>query len=93
MSETIKSVHVVITGHVQGVFYRNWTQERARQHGVAGWVHNREDGAVEGVFSGKPQAVDALLDECRKGPPAARVVDIAVEEAEPNSTRSFEVID
>ena len=93
MSETIKSVHVVITGHVQGVFYRKWTQERARQHGVGGWVRNREDGAVEGVFSGNPQAVDTLLAECRQGPPAARVADIAVEEAEPNSTRGFKIID
>ena len=92
MSET-KSVHVVITGQVQGVFYRKWTQERAREHGVAGWVRNREDGAVEGVFSGSSEAVAALLAECRPGPPAARVEDIAIGEAEPVLTRGFEVTD
>lgn len=92
MSDT-KSVHIVITGRVQGVFYRRWTQERAQGHGVRGWVRNRQDGAVEAVFSGSPEAVDALLAECRQGPPAARVEDIAVEPAEPVSTRGFEVAD
>ena len=92
MSDT-KSVHVVVTGRVQGVFYRKWTQERARHHGVAGWVRNREDGAVEGVFSGSAEAVDALLDECRQGPPAAQVENVAVARAEPVLSRGFEVTD
>lgn len=92
MSET-KSVHVVIRGTVQGVFYRKWTQERARALGVAGWVRNREDGAVEGVFSGPGEVVDELLRECRDGPPAARVTDIAVDVVEPTLARGFEITD
>ncbi len=92
MSET-KSIHVLIRGRVQGVFYRKWTHGRARQHGVAGWVRNREDGAVEGVFSGPAAAVDALLAECREGPPAARVEGIDVTPAAPVSTQGFAVVD
>ncbi len=79
----VKSVHVVVTGRVQGVFYRRWTQERARTLGVSGWVRNREDGAVEAVLSGAGSAVDALLTECRDGPPAARVEAVNVREADP----------
>lgn len=90
MSET-KAVHVVIRGRVQGVFYRGWTEERARKLGVDGWIRNRSDGAVEGLFSGPSDAVDALLDACRQGPPAARVDDIAVEPAEPMARGGFEV--
>ncbi|GEO98293.1 acylphosphatase [Methylobacterium haplocladii] len=92
MSET-KAIHVVIRGRVQGVFYRKWTQARARHHGVAGWVRNRADGAVEGVFSGSADAVDALVAECRDGPPAARVDGIDITAAEPVSTRGFAVAD
>ncbi|GLS45721.1 acylphosphatase [Methylobacterium brachythecii] len=92
MSET-KSIHVVIHGRVQGVFYRKWTQERARHHSIAGWVRNRDDGAVEGVFSGAAEAVDALVDECRDGPPAARVEGIDVTAAEPVPGQHFEVTD
>lgn len=90
MSET-KSVHVVISGRVQGVFYRGWTEERAGRLGIAGWVRNRSDGTVEAVFSGPGEAVDRLLAECRQGPPAARVDDIAVAPAEPVTARGFEV--
>lgn len=92
MTQT-KSVRVVITGRVQGVFYRAWTRERAERHGVSGWVRNRPDGAVEALFSGPAEAVDALLAACREGPPAARVADIAVEAAEPAGTRGFAVTD
>ncbi|GEP09435.1 acylphosphatase [Methylobacterium gnaphalii] len=92
MSET-KSIHVVIRGRVQGVFYRKWTQERARHHGIAGWVRNRDDGAVEGIFSGPAEAVDALVAECRDGPPAARVESIDITVAESVPGQGFEVTD
>ena len=88
-----KSVHLVIRGRVQGVFYRAWTRERAEHRGVDGWVRNRPDGAVEAVFSGPPEAVDKLVAECRKGPPAARVEAIDVTPAEPLTARGFAVTD
>ena len=86
-----KAVDVVITGRVQGVFFRARTQERAARHGVAGWVSNEPDGSVAGHFEGAPADVDALLDWCRTGPERARVDDVRVTETEPTGAASFDV--
>lgn len=75
----MKTVRAVISGRVQGVWYRAWTAGEANKLGLAGWVRNRSDGTVEAVFAGPPQHVDAMLAKCRKGPPLARVDDIVVE--------------
>ncbi len=74
--ETVKRVRVVISGRVQGVWFRGWTVDEATARGLSGWVRNRRDGTVEAVFEGAPGAVDALVEACRSGPPAARVVDV-----------------
>lgn len=71
-----KAVHVIISGRVQGVGYRNWTVITATKLGIEGWVRNRSDGTVEAVFHGNTQQVDAMLEACRKGPMLARVDDI-----------------
>ena len=73
MSEAIEAVHVSISGRVQGVWFRGWTCEQARQLGLTGWVRNRRDGTVEAVFSGAPDAVRRMIERCHEGPPAARV--------------------
>jgi acylphosphatase len=72
-----RSVRVVITGRVQGVGYRAWTERHALRRGLAGWVRNRSDGSVEAVFSGDPQAVDDMLLACRHGPRMAEVAEVA----------------
>lgn len=77
-----KTVHVIISGRVQGVGYRAWTSSRARHFGIDGWVRNRKDGTVEALFSGAPQTVDALLKECADGPIAAKVSGV---EAKPEN--------
>ena len=64
--------HVVIHGRVQGVGYRVFTEYAALDRGLAGWVRNRRDGAVEAVFAGPPEAVAAVIEACRRGPPGAR---------------------
>ena len=73
MDQTDKTVRVRIRGRVQGVWYRGWTQDTARQLGLIGWVRNRKDGSVEAVFSGPETAVEQMLEKCWQGPPAARV--------------------
>ncbi len=73
LEETVKRVRVVISGRVQGVWYRGWTVDEARARGLSGWVRNCRDGTVEAVFQGAPEAVDAMVAACRTGPPAARV--------------------
>ena len=74
--ESVKRVRVVISGRVQGVWYRGWTVGEAPARGLSGWVRNRRDGTVEAVFEGALGAVDAMVEACRSGPPAARVVAV-----------------
>ena len=73
-----KARRIVVTGRVQGVFYRGWTVARARELGVKGWVRNRSNGTVEILACGVPRSVDALIEACRSGPPAAEVDDLEV---------------
>jgi acylphosphatase len=68
-----KTVHVSITGRVQGVWFRAWTMETAKSLSLSGWVRNRGDGSVEALFSGPEKSVVEMLIQCRKGPPLARV--------------------
>ena len=78
-------------GRVQGVFFRDTTRRRADASGVAGWVSNRPDGAVEAVFEGDPAAVGQLVDFCRTGPSRAEVESVEVVEEEPEGLSGFEV--
>lgn len=81
----------VARGRVQGVFFRDSTRRHAQTRGVAGWVRNRADGAVEALFEGEPHAVDAMVDFVRSGPGHAEVTDLEVEEREPEGLSGFEV--
>jgi acylphosphatase len=76
---------VVVHGLVQGVWFRESTRRLAARHGVAGWVRNREDGAVEAVFEG--DEVAKLVAFCRDGPPDAVVASV-VETTEPPAALS-----
>ena len=69
-----------IRGRVQGVGFRDALCSEARRLGVLGWVRNRRDGSVEALLSGSPEAVAALTSWARRGPPAAQVRLVAVEE-------------
>lgn len=82
---------VVAHGRVQGVFFRDSTRRRAHEAGVAGWVTNRPDGAVEAVFEGDEEAVDALVGWMGEGPRGASVDRTEVSEEEPEGLRDFEV--
>lgn len=75
-----KRVHVIVSGRVQGVNFRRYTQQTAQGLGVSGWVRNRPDGAVEGCFEGEASAVDALVAWCKEGPSYARVDRLELQE-------------
>jgi acylphosphatase len=81
MNGVTSSVRIRISGRVQGVWFRAWTAEQARELGLSGWVRNRRDGSVEALFSGPEAAVRIMIGRCWQGPPAARVERI-VEEPE-----------
>ena len=74
--------HVVMRGRVQGVGYRAFVEHEALRLGLEGWVRNRRDGTVEAVFSGADDVVAAMIDACRRGPPAARVEAVDAEEGD-----------
>jgi acylphosphatase len=73
--------HLFVRGHVQGVFYRDWTVQTARELGLRGWVRNLRDGRVQILAIGPAPAIDALVAHCRQGPPRSVVEDVLVEEA------------
>lgn len=77
---------LVVTGKVQGVFYRAWFGERAQALGLDGWVRNRADGSVEAVVQGPPEAVKEMVMPAHQGSPAARVDRVAVSDDAPAET-------
>ena len=81
----------MIYGFVQGVGFRFGVERAAKSRGVAGWVRNRADGAVEAVFEGEPEDVEALVDFCRRGPRGAVVERVEVEEESAEGLSGFRV--
>jgi acylphosphatase len=75
--------HVVVRGRVQAVGFRAFVQDAAEERYVEGWVRNRRDGSVEAVFGGREDAVEAIIEQCRTGPPGAAVDAMDVEEGAP----------
>lgn len=69
-------VHLIVTGKVQGVFFRAETQRAASRFGVSGWVRNRADGSVEAVAEGGRDDVEKLVQWCHTGSPGARVARV-----------------
>ena len=90
MSEPVRR-RIVVHGNVQGVFFRDSARRAAEARGVAGWITNRPDGAVEAVFEGDPDAVAALVDFCRQGPRGADVESVDETSEEPEGLSGFEV--
>jgi acylphosphatase len=82
---------VIVSGRVQGVFFRDTCRSVARSLGLAGWVRNRDDGTVEVVAEGSRENVGALVDWCREGPPRASVVDLDIIDESPVGERGFEI--
>ena len=69
---------ILVTGRVQGVFYRSCTRDAAQQIGVTGWVRNLPDGTVEAVFEGDMDKVQKMIEWCRQGSPLSRVHKVEV---------------
>ncbi|MCL5291750.1 MAG: acylphosphatase [Actinobacteria bacterium] len=85
----MKRVRVIISGRVQGVFFRAYTRQEAESRGLRGWVRNLPDGRVEAVFEGDERAVDDMVAWCRVGPPAAAVTATDLVEEEPAGEPGF----
>lgn len=85
-------VHLLISGQVQGVFFRANTRRAANELGLKGWVRNVPDGMVEVVAEGRKHSLDRLIEYCRKGPEGSRVENIEIKWGEfKNEFGGFEV--
>ncbi len=82
---------VVVRGRVQGVWFRESARRRAEELGVAGWVRNRPDGAVEAELEGAREDVEVLVSWFRHGPSDAHVDQVEVEELSPTDEQGFRV--
>jgi acylphosphatase len=82
---------VVVHGSVQGVFFRDTTRRKAKQRGVRGWVRNRDDGTVEALFEGDPEAVETMVAFAREGPRGASVDQVDVSDADPEGGGGCEI--
>jgi acylphosphatase len=82
---------VVVSGDVQGVYFRDTCRRVAAAHRVSGWVRNLPDGSVEAVFEGTPDAVAGMLEWAEQGPPTAIVDSLDVFDEEPEALNGFEI--
>lgn len=89
--DDLRRARVLVTGRVQGVFFRDSTREKAEGLGLSGWVRNLPDGSVEAVFEGDDERVREMVSWCEEGPPDARVQEVSAEDEEPEDLRRFEV--
>lgn len=80
---------LLVSGEVQGVWYRASCRDEAVARGVAGWARNLSDGRVEVVLEGPAEAVDEVREWCRGGPPGATVTSVDVTEEEPEGLDGF----
>ncbi|HYH15050.1 MAG TPA: acylphosphatase [Flavisolibacter sp.] len=86
------TIHLLIKGKVQGVFYRASAKEKADQLHLTGWVKNTEDGHVEAVASGPQEAIDQFITWCKQGPKKAVVTDVQIKPLSEETFAQFLVI-
>ena len=73
-----KNVHVIISGRVQGVWFRANTRQKAEQLGITGWVRNTKEGNVEAIFEGEENQVNEMIQWCYRGPPLAKIKKVEI---------------
>ncbi|MCD6024584.1 MAG: acylphosphatase [Fibrobacteria bacterium] len=91
--ENRRRVALVVTGRVQGVFFRRETRREAQKLGLSGWVENRPDGSVRAEAEGPSTQVGALIRWCRRGPAHARVEEVRVTEIPATGSEGFLIRD
>ncbi|MFH1232048.1 MAG: acylphosphatase [Planctomycetota bacterium] len=81
--------HIWISGKVQGVFFRAYTQKKAQTLNLTGWVRNLPTGQVEAVFEGEKDIVEEMIQWCRHGPPSAQVTKVDIQWGKPADLIEF----
>jgi len=89
----LERAHVLVSGQVQGVFFRDSTRQKAEELGLAGWVKNTPDGAVEALFEGPSERVREMVRWCEEGPQQASVKNVETDfESAGGDLEAFEVL-
>lgn len=91
MDDRLARAHVIVSGMVQGVFFRSATKSSAVARGLTGWVKNLPDGKVEAVFEGLKPLVEEAVAWTHEGPPGSRVDSVDVSWEQPRGESSFTV--
>jgi acylphosphatase len=85
-------VRVIISGNVQGVFFRSFIKSNARMFNISGWVKNVSNGKVEAVFRGEEYEVNKIIELCKQGPPGSDVKNVEVkEDRSKEQTEGFDI--
>jgi len=88
----MKTNKILISGAVQGVFFRQFIKQKAKELGLKGFVRNLDDGRVEVVVEGKDENVNEMINACRKGPSQSNVKDVQVEELKHQGFDDFKIL-
>lgn len=86
------TIHLIIKGKVQGVFYRATAKKVADEIGVKGWIKNVREGSVDIVATGTKQQLKGFIEWCRRGPSGAIVTDVIVMEKEEEMFKKFTIV-
>lgn len=88
----MKTVHIIVSGKVQGVFFRDYTRRQAQLLGVSGWVRNLPNGSVEAMIKGKKSKVNNMIEWFHTGSPLSRVTEVMADEVLPiEKLSTFEI--
>ena len=85
------NVHVIVSGQVQGVWFRASTKQKAEELGLNGWVRNTPNGCVEAVFEGEEEIVKKMVNWCRHGPPMAKVDNVVIKKQQTIGFNEFSI--
>ncbi len=88
----MKTIHLLIKGKVQGVFYRATAKKVADQLGVNGWIKNTKEGEVEVIATGNEEALNEFLNWCKQGPKDAKVTDVVLTTKNPEAFNGFSIV-
>jgi acylphosphatase len=86
------TIHLIIKGKVQGVFFRASAKEVAEGLGVMGWIKNTPDGDVEALLSGTDRELEAFVAWCRQGPSKAKVIEIVISKSADQVFEGFTIL-
>lgn len=87
----MKTIHLLIKGKVQGVFYRATAKDIAKKTGITGWIRNTENGDVEATITGSEHQLEAFANWCRQGPSGAKVSEVIITEQEEKAFDGFNI--